>query len=918
MASKDRIDSIIDREAIAAEISATKKDIDSLVKLIQSVKDKSTKVSGAKSFSEYNELKKQLDVLIKQTELSAKASINDAKAREINAKAALSEAKALTEAAKAKRAETQATEAGSKAKNNEQKLLDQAIDDYYQLSKAYDEAARKAQNYVLRLGENHPIAVQAIADASAIGDTLKKVDAAVGKFQRNVGNYKSAFDGLGFSFTQIGRELPSLAISVQTFATAISNNLPMVVDELSKAKQEIAALKAEGKDTPSLFSRVAKSIFSFQTLLSVGITLFTVFAKEIFSSGNAAEAAAKKQDKLTEALKNQTAALKDVIEENAQLNNQRLKQLENEKSQTEALGKSTIDIEKKIVAEKLKIAQNSIKQAEVLSRDRKGSLAEEQDIEKARAKILGLQNFYQTEYQNAINAELSNRNYYLSTKKKIYLSDAELEKKRADAAKSNYDFYKGLLTSLGDAESGIIEVNNKAAKEAADKAKEDAEKAKEAADLKLKTITEIKAIELQRIVDFNTRIAEDEERSLYARLAGLRRAKEAEIAILEIRAETEKKLGKKTKEEIALINTQLNADIERLSIELRDKRYELKKEEAEKIRKEEEKLQKDLEKLIADGYAKFKTADDNRLNQLKEAAQQRLQILTDAANQERELYKGLYDELSGLITDFFTAQDEGRIRDLENEGIAVDEKLKKDIAFINQTVVNRQDAAAQIAIVEAQALADKQELENKKKQIERNSANIERLAKLAEIAGTTASALLDLEAKAAAAKATAAVLAANPATAVFAPNALLQASLIQAQIPFLLGKAALQLARLAIPRFAEGGVHTGGLMYVGDGGKHEGIQLPDGTILKSPNTTTLMAAPPGTIIHKDYDKMLLSATVGKVPTFPQRATTDTSTPILLSGMKEITKAVKNIKQPSITVENIISKKIRGSNYLNNY
>lgn len=918
MASKDRIDSIIDRDAIRDEVQATKKDIHGLVELIKSVKGTAVKVSGAKSISEYNELKKQLDVLIKQTELSAKASINDAKAREINAKAALAEAKAVTESAKSKRIETQATEASTKAKANESKLLDQAIDDYYQLSKAYDEAARRAQNYVLRLGETHPIAVQAVKDANDMANVLKHVDSVVGKHQRNVGNYKSAFDGLGFSFAQIGRELPSLSVSVQQFALAISNNLPIAADELRKAREEIKAMKAAGEQTPSLFSRIAKSIFSFQTALSVGITLVTLFASRLFGANSETKKAIEANQKLTGVYNDQNTAIKNLVESLGSLSNARLKELLGTKDKLEAAGKSTIDIEKQIADQRVKIAQQNIGTFLAVQRGRIQSVEEEKNI---GASILQLQKIQQdalSKYDVATQIEINRRREYLSKKKKYLLEEAELEKEKAAQAKNTYDTVTGLLNALTTAETDKATLDARLAKEAADRAEEEAKRSKEAADLRLKVLTEIKALELQRIIDFNNEIADNDKNGEFARLAALRKAKEAEIELTILTHETEKQLGEKTALEIELIEKQKLDKIYRLEKEFVSKRISIQEEVAAKRKKIEEDLQKDLEKIIKAGYDAFKKKDDERLKQTQDVAKQRLDILADFAAQERDLYKGLYDELTGIITDFFTAQDEARIKDLEDEGAVIDERTKREIDFINQTVTNRQEAAARISIVEAQALADKQELENKKREIERNSANIERLSKLAEIAGNTASTIFDLEAKAASARATAALLASNPATAAFAPNALLQASLISGQIPFVLAKAALQLVRLAIPRFAEGGLHEGGLMMVGDGGRAEGIQLPDGTVLKSPSTPTVMEAPAGTIIHKDYQRMMFNSTMGAVPVFKSKATTDTSTPVLLGGLSRIEKAVKNIKQPTIQVENLISKKIRGVNYLNKY
>lgn len=212
---------------------------------------------------------------------AAKATLDSVKAQKELASAGLLQAKTDTEIAKAAKLKAQATKDSSKSQQAEQKAVEDAANDYLQLAKAYNEAALKAKNYVLRLGENHPIAVQAVKDANDMANILKKLDASVGQNQRNVGNYAGAMQGLGFSFTQVARELPSLAVNFQQFALAISNNLPYVADNLVQVKKQLAALKAEGKAVPSLFSAIASSILTWQVALAGAITVFTVYAKEI-------------------------------------------------------------------------------------------------------------------------------------------------------------------------------------------------------------------------------------------------------------------------------------------------------------------------------------------------------------------------------------------------------------------------------------------------------------------------------------------------------------------------------------------------------------------------------------------------------------------------------------------------------------
>lgn len=111
---------------------------------------------------------------------------------------------------------------------------------------------------------------------------LKDTDAEVGQFMRNVGNYASAWDGLGNSINQLTREAPAFAVSLSTGFLAISNNLPTLFDEISKITKANEELIKQGKPAESVFSKIGKSIFSLQTLLSVGVTLLTVYGAELF------------------------------------------------------------------------------------------------------------------------------------------------------------------------------------------------------------------------------------------------------------------------------------------------------------------------------------------------------------------------------------------------------------------------------------------------------------------------------------------------------------------------------------------------------------------------------------------------------------------------------------------------------------
>lgn len=142
---------------------------------------------------------------------------------------------------------------------------------------------------------------------------LNEANASLLNFRDNVGNYASAAKGftpLSFQVQQLAREMPSLTMSFQQFFLAISNNLPMFADELTRARMANKALRAEGKPTVSVFKQVLSAIGSWQTALVVGITLLTAYGKEIgawvkglFTAKEAALSMAEAQDKVNDALK---------------------------------------------------------------------------------------------------------------------------------------------------------------------------------------------------------------------------------------------------------------------------------------------------------------------------------------------------------------------------------------------------------------------------------------------------------------------------------------------------------------------------------------------------------------------------------------------------------------------------------------
>lgn len=128
---------------------------------------------------------------------------------------------------------------------------------------------------------NSPFGKDLLASINQADMEIKELDATIGNHQRNVGNYKAQWNGLSMSIQQVGRELPSLAYGPKVFFSAISNNLPILADEIKRARTEYDLLKKTGQQAIPVWKQIASSLFSWQSALTVGVTLLTLYGDKI-------------------------------------------------------------------------------------------------------------------------------------------------------------------------------------------------------------------------------------------------------------------------------------------------------------------------------------------------------------------------------------------------------------------------------------------------------------------------------------------------------------------------------------------------------------------------------------------------------------------------------------------------------------
>jgi hypothetical protein len=153
--------------------------------------------------------------------------------------------------------------------------------------------------------------------AKGVSDEMAKIPASTKKAA-------SGFNGLSNSINQVSRELPAFAFSAQTGFLAISNNIPILIDEITALRKANAALTASGKEAVPIWKQVASSLFSWQTAMSVGISLSVLYAKEIggfisalFKGKEAIDAAKISLNALNGAYKSD--AVKDNVQDLLQL-----------------------------------------------------------------------------------------------------------------------------------------------------------------------------------------------------------------------------------------------------------------------------------------------------------------------------------------------------------------------------------------------------------------------------------------------------------------------------------------------------------------------------------------------------------------------------------------------------------------------
>lgn len=161
------------------------------------------------------------------------------------------------------------------------KLNTSAVGSYDRLSAQYSLNKIKLNAMSSEMRKNTQAGKELETQTKKIYEEMSLLQEATGKHTLSVGDYSKAMRGLDIATSQVVRELPALAINSSTFFLAISNNIPMLFDQLQKLKEQNAEMAKEGKKGVNVLKAFGKSLLSLNSIMMIGVTLLTFFGDDL-------------------------------------------------------------------------------------------------------------------------------------------------------------------------------------------------------------------------------------------------------------------------------------------------------------------------------------------------------------------------------------------------------------------------------------------------------------------------------------------------------------------------------------------------------------------------------------------------------------------------------------------------------------
>ena len=760
--------------------------------------------------------------------------------------------------------------------------------DYKQLSLAYNDAALRAKNYSLTLGAQHPITLQATADAKAMGAQLKELDASVGQNQRNVGNYGGAI-GAAFNKAWTGIRvaaniLPGLGISglllaVYEGAVFAAKGIGLFsdkVDNLKKVTEDYQeALSSNNKQAAveatnlKVLEKVATDNTKAQSVRLAAVKelqdTYPAYLGNLSQEAILSGKAASEIDKITQAL--YTKAIAEAASSRSADSAKNLLDLKKEEN----------DLLKKEKETRSEIAANENKRGKqgVIGGSSLGVTSTELDsYDKAVAKMTGIKDAIEKN-RNAQLAFGKDIQFYNDEAAKLYDSYYKLEIKKAkDNSKELEDLEEKKRKAIYDMQKAVFEAQS---------AQIEAIQKDETNSFQLRLVAteqylkkQFQLIKLEEDFKLNAPKATEEEKAQFVAEAQTKRI-ESELKTLgTIKAITDahnkqllddtKKFEDAKKKAAEDAKKKLDTNIQEGEDGLRDRQmrsteqlnnsltrlnqdfisgkissykdYEDQKRQIEEsAARESIQLQIDylkkqllLEGLSSKQIQKYKTEISELEKKLSDGSVARTKKRTD---EEQKAFEKLLDEVQrsvNAVSDAIKASVTGNI-DAQKNAVQeqidlIDKQKEAEIAAANASTLSAQEKADKIATINAVAQSKKEALERRQRELDQQKARSERAFQIFNIIGNTAIAVTKF---------------------------LSSRDVAGAIVAGIIGAA--QLATVLatpIPKYRFGTEsHKGGMAIVGDGGRKEMAIMPDGSMFETPDRPTLVNLPAGAKVKPD-------------------------------------------------------------------
>jgi len=231
-----------------------------------------------------------------------------------------------------------------------------------------------------------------------------------------------------------------------------------------------------------------------------------------------------------------------------------------------------------------------------------------------------------------------------------------------------------------------------------------------------------------------------------------------------------------------------------------------------------------------------KTASDFLIAKAKETKSEYAETIEKIEGFVKK-FKEIAQEVGGVIGDFISAGAAKEKNAIQEQMDLIDKRTAKEIEAAEQTSVTEQEKADKVALINARAAAQKQQLEIRQRQADERNARFQKSLNIAQAIGDTTLAVLNQ------------LKTGNPLTAI--ARAIAVGAIGAARIA--------ALVATPIPRYFKGrNEHDPyeGPALVGDGGKRELIIRKAGSIEVTPDRPALTHVRRGDIVLPDADHVL--------------------------------------------------------------